>query len=148
MHKRKKRQEIIRETVREGRVRTQHDLVTVLASKGYDCTQATVSRDVEDLKLVKSSGGYYALSEDLYLQRMIHDLTQKIARADNMLVVHVHDGAAAVVAAAIDQAELDGVLGTVSGDTALFALCADSDAAQAAETNLKRYMGSGSDWGV
>jgi len=139
--KRIQRQEVIREIVRKKRIRTQHELVDILVTRGYKCTQATVSRDVEELKLTKSNGGYYVLAEDQHLQRMVHDLTEKISRAGNLIMVHAQGGTAAGVAAAIDQAGLEGVLGTVSGDTTLLAVCTDEESAAAVEEELHYYTG-------
>ena len=141
MKKRIQRQDVIREVVRKKRIRTQQELVSVLISRGYKCTQATVSRDVEELKLTKANGGFYVLAEDQHLQRMVHDLAVNIARADNMVVVHTQGGTAAGVAAAIDLAAIDGVLGTVSGDTTLLCVCTDSEKAAALEEELMYYTG-------
>ena len=141
MKKRIQRQDAIREIVRKKRIRTQHELVSILVSRGYKCTQATVSRDVEELKLTKASGGFYVLAEDQHLQRMVHDLVVKIARADNMVVVHTQGGTAAGVAAAIDLAAIDGVLGTISGDTTLLCVCTDKEKAAALEEELRYYTG-------
>jgi transcriptional regulator of arginine metabolism len=135
------RQEVIREIVRKKRIRTQQELVNILVTRGYKCTQATVSRDVEELKLTKSNGGYYVLAEDQHLQRMVHDLSVKISRADNLVIVHTQGGTAAGVAAAIDLAGIDGVLGTVSGDTTLLCVCENGEKASALEEELMYYMG-------
>jgi transcriptional regulator of arginine metabolism len=139
--KRIRRQELIREIVRKKRIRTQHELVDILSKRGYKCTQATVSRDVDELKLTKANGGYYVLAEDQHLQRMVHDLTEKIDRAGNLIMVHAQGGTAAGVAAAIDLAGLDGVLGTVSGDTTLLCVCTDEEKAAAVEEELLYYTG-------
>jgi len=139
--KRIQRQEAIRDIVRKKRVRTQHDIVDELMQLGYNCTQATVSRDVEELKLMKSNSGYYVLAEDQHLQRMVHDLAESVARSGNMLVVHTQGGTAAGVAAAIDTAGLNGILGTVSGDTTLLCICEDEEKAVTIEEELLYFMG-------
>ena len=72
--KRNGRQEAIREIVRAGGVRTQRTLVEELRDRGFDCTQATVSRDIADMGLRKVPEGIYALPEDLYLKRMVTDM--------------------------------------------------------------------------
>ncbi|MCL2526331.1 MAG: ArgR family transcriptional regulator [Coriobacteriia bacterium] len=141
MKKRIQRQEIIRDIVRRKRIRTQHEIVDLLISRGFKCTQATVSRDVEELKLTKSAGGYYVLAEDQHLQRMVHDLTEIVHRTGNLLVVHAQGGTAAGVAAAIDLAGLDGVLGTVSGDTTLLVICENDEKAALIEAELLYFMG-------
>jgi len=139
--KRIQRQEIIRDLVRKKRVRTQHEIVEMLVSRGFKCTQATISRDIEELQLKKASGGYYVLAEDQHLQRMVQDLVEKVSRAENLIVVQAQGGTAAGVAAAIDLAGLDGILGTVSGDTTLLCVCENAKKAAAIEEELLYFMG-------
>jgi len=141
MKRRMQRHEVIREVVRRNRIRTQQEIVQILIDRGYKCTQATVSRDVDELKLTKSSGGYYVLAEDQHLQRMVHDLTEKVSRAGNLLVIQAQGGTAAGVAAAIDSAGLDGIMGTVSGDTTLLVVCENEEKAAIIEEELLYFMG-------
>lgn len=142
MKKRIQRQEAIRDIVRKERIRTQHELVERLLTLGFKCTQATISRDIEELKLTKSSGGHYVLAEDQHLRRMVHDLVEKVDRAVNLIVIHAQGGTAAGVAAAIDSANLSGILGTVSGDTTLLCVCADEEKAILVEEELLYFMGT------
>ena len=72
--KRNGRQDAIREIVRTADVRTQRMLVDELKACGFDCTQATVSRDIADMGLHKLPEGMYVLAEDLHLQRMVSEL--------------------------------------------------------------------------
>ena len=71
--KRNGRQDAIREIVRNRDVRTQRMLVDALKAAGYDCTQATVSRDIADMGLRKLPEGVYVLAEDQHLQRMVSE---------------------------------------------------------------------------
>jgi len=141
MKKRMQRHEIIRDIVRRNRIRTQQEIVQILIDRGYKCTQATVSRDVDELKLTKASGGYYVLAEDQHLQRMVHDLTEKVTRTGNLIVIQAQGGTAAGVAAAIDSAGLDGIMGTVSGDTTLLVVCENEKKAAIIEEELLYFMG-------
>jgi len=141
MKKRIQRQELVRDLVRKNRIRTQHELVEMLDSRGYKCTQATISRDVEELQLKKAGGGHYVLAEDQHLQRMVQDLTEKVSRAGNLLIIQAQGGTAAGIAAAIDLAGLDGILGTVSGDTTLLCVCENEEKAAAIEEELLYFMG-------
>ena len=63
MRKRQQRHDIIRDIIREHNVKTQRDLANQLQAAGYECTQATISRDIMDMGLVKSREGYYVLPE-------------------------------------------------------------------------------------
>ncbi len=77
-------------------------------TKGYDCTQATVSRDITDMGLRKQPEGIYVLAEDLHLQRMIAELVTSVAHTNNLALVKTSPGTAQGVAAALDAADLDG----------------------------------------
>lgn len=116
MKHRNKRQDAIRDIIRDKSIRTQRALVDELKSQGFNCTQATVSRDITDMGLRKLPEGVYVLSEDLHLQRMLSEFVHEVARADNLLLVKCNPGTGSGVAAAIDGADLSHVLGSVSGD--------------------------------
>lgn len=132
---RTQRQDHIREFVRSAAVRTQQDLVDHLLHQGYDCTQATISRDISELGLVKSDDGVYALPEDLRLKNMIATLVEEIYAVGNFLVIKTAPGGAPGVASAIDDATV-GVIGTVAGNNTLFAAAESCDAAQQAYATL------------
>ena len=102
--KRNGRQDAIREIVRNKDVRTQRMLVEELKKCGFDCTQATVSRDIADMGLRKLPEGVYVLAEDLHLQRMTSELVVDVTRADNLVLVKAQPGTASGIAAAIDAA--------------------------------------------
>ena len=114
--KRNGRQDAIREIVRNKNVRTQRMLVDELKTFGFDCTQATVSRDIADMGLRKLPEGVYVLAEDLHLQRMVRDLVGDVRRAGNLVVIRSASGTAQGVAAALDSADMPEVLGSVAGD--------------------------------
>ncbi len=119
MRKRQQRHDLIREIIRDHNVRTQRDLALHLQALGHDCTQATISRDIMDMGLVKSREGYYVLPEELRLQRMVSELVEEVHLAGNMVVVKTFSGGAAGVSAALDKASLKGALGTVAGDNTI-----------------------------
>ncbi len=120
MKRRNTRQEAIRDCVRAKAIKTQRDLVLELKEMGFNCTQATVSRDIADMGLRKLPEGIYVLAEDLHLQRMLSEFVVGVARAENLVVVRSQPGTASGVAAAIDDASLAHTLGSVAGnDTVL-----------------------------
>lgn len=114
--KRNGRQDAIRDIVRNEDVRTQRMLVEELRARGFDCTQATVSRDIADMGLRKLPEGMYVLAEDLHLQRMVSELVTGVNRAENLVLVKAQPGTASGIAAAIDAAELPDVLGSLAGN--------------------------------
>ena len=93
--KRNGRQDAIRDIVRNEDVRTQRMLVEELRARGFDCTQATVSRDIADMGLRKLPEGVYVLAEDLHLQRMVSELVTGVNRAENLVLVKAQPGSPA-----------------------------------------------------
>ncbi len=137
MKKRSERQETIRQIVRNHKVRTQNDLAQHLKDLGFDCTQATISRDITDMGLLKSQEGYYLLPEDDKLRQMVSNLAESAKTAGNMVVVKTTPGGAAGVAGAIDAAEIPNVVGTVAGDDSIMIATAEPDAAQHVQSLLQ-----------
>lgn len=127
--KRNGRQDAIREIVRNKNVRTQRVLVEELKALGFDCTQATVSRDIADMGLRKLPEGVYVLAEDLRLRQMVSQLVTSVRSVGNLVVVKSEVGTAQGVAAAFDGATLPHVVGTLAGDdTILVVLESERDA--------------------
>ncbi len=126
--KRNGRQDAIRDIVRNKDVRTQRMLVDELKACGFDCTQATVSRDIADMGLRKLPEGVYVLAEDQHLQRMVSELVVGVQRTENLVLVKAQPGTASGIAAAVDAAELPDVLGSLAGnDTILIIARTDED---------------------
>jgi transcriptional regulator of arginine metabolism len=141
VRKRLERQDVIRRVVRRERVRTQRDLVERLKAFGFVCTQATVSRDITEMGLRKLPEGVYVLAEDLHLQRMISELVTSVVRAEKLVLVKASPGTAPGVAAALDAAGLEEVLGSIAGDdTVLIIAKSDEDAATLVDS-IDKYRG-------
>jgi transcriptional regulator of arginine metabolism len=132
------RQHRIARLLEEQAVTSQTQLVELLAGDGVAATQATVSRDLEDLGAIKVRihGGatVYAIPElpteqrstDDHLRRVFHDWVVEVAHSGNMVVLRTPPGSAHVVASALDRSGRDDVLGTVAGDDTIFALTPDN----------------------
>ena len=120
--KRNGRQDAIRDIVRNKDVRTQRMLVDELKACGFDCTQATVSRDIADMGLRKLPEGVYVLAEDLHLKRMVSELVTGVQRTDNLVLVKAQPGTASGIAAAVDAAELPDVLGSLAGNDTILVI--------------------------
>jgi transcriptional regulator of arginine metabolism len=141
MRRRAERQDVIRRLVRRERIRTQRDLVDRLQAQGFVCTQATVSRDITEMGLRKLPEGVYVLAEDLHLQRMISELVLRVVQADSMVIVKASPGTAPGVAAALDGAGLDEILGSIAGDDTILVITKSAaDAAGVIET-IDKYRG-------
>ena len=141
MKKRLERQEIVRRVVRRERIRTQRELVDRLRAQGFVCTQATVSRDITEMGLRKLPEGVYVLAEDLHLQRMISELVTKVVQADTMVIVKASPGTAPGVAAALDGAGLDEVLGSIAGDDTILVITRSAADASSIMDTIDKYRG-------
>jgi transcriptional regulator of arginine metabolism len=141
MRKRQHRQEAIRRVVRAERVKTQRALVDLLTEQGFECTQATVSRDITEMGLRKLPEGVYVLAEDLHLQRMVKDLVKDVQRSGNLVLVKAQSGTAPGVAAALDAAELEGILGSVSGDDTILVVMDDETVGDNLVETLNKFRG-------
>ena len=137
---RARRQKAIADLLRSEPIASQEEVTARLAAQGLAITQATVSRDLEQLGAVKVKRGgalSYALPDQIgdsdwaagRLQRIVADWVQSIEPAGNMLVFRTPPGSAHLVGAAIDQARLPEIAGTVSGDDTLFLVVRDGFAA-------------------
>jgi transcriptional regulator of arginine metabolism len=125
------RQHRVAKLLAEHRVQSQTQLVELLATDGVLATQATVSRDLDELGAVKVRipGGemVYAVPElardrvapEEHLRRILADWVVQVAHSGNLVVVQTPPGCAHVVGSAIDRSGVDGVLGTVAGDDTL-----------------------------
>lgn len=145
MAKKANRQEIIKKIVRENKIHTQAQLVKELSKLGHRITQATVSRDVNQLGLEKMSIGggksIYILLEDKRLRKLCEELVRSVETSGSLLVVKTLPGGASSVGAAIDAAGWEEVVGTVSGGGTLLVV-SKSEVASKAVANRIRKMAS------
>ena len=132
------RQHRILRILEEQPVSSQAQLVQMLEGAGIVATQATVSRDLEELGAVKVRipGGSmaYAIPEHAkertvpedHLRRVMGEFVVEVASSGNLVVLRTPPGSAHVVGSALDRAALPEVLGTVAGDDTLLVVCAES----------------------
>lgn len=114
----------IRELLASRPVATQEELRELLAGRGHDVTQATLSRDLAQLGARRAAhpegGTYYELPDVVRAPLLLVDLVRTIDDNGTLVVVHTSPGAAQVVASALDRARAPEVLGTIAGDDAIF----------------------------
>ena len=140
--KRNGRQDAIRDIVRNKDVRTQRVLVDELRAMGFDCTQATVSRDIADMGLRKLPEGIYVLAEDLHLQRMVSELVTGVLRTDNLVMIKAQPGSASGIAAAVDAAELPDVLGSLAGNDTILVIAQTAEDGERLEARINKLSNS------
>lgn len=127
------RQRRIVQLIRHQAVTSQNQLVKLLRAAGYPATQATVSRDLDELGAVKvrreGKVAYALPSESVQapvgdaLRRMLAESVVDLESTGNVLVVKTPPGHAGMVASAIDRAEVEGIAGTVAGDDTILIVC-------------------------
>lgn len=140
--KRNGRQDAIRDIVRNKDVRTQRVLVDELRAMGFDCTQATVSRDIADMGLRKLPEGIYVLAEDLHLQRMVSELVTGVLRTDNLVMIKAQPGTASGIAAAVDAAELPDMLGSLAGNDTILVIAQTAEDGERLEALINKLSNS------
>ncbi len=144
------RQRAIRDLLEQRPIRTQQELAAALRERGFRTTQATVSRDVAELGLVKVARDgvrAYALPPRLVesessgedrLRALLHDLPVEIRESGLTLVIRTLPGSAHPIAAALDRARWSEVVGSIAGDDTLFVAFADRGSLRRTERRLQR----------
>jgi len=131
------RHKAILELLDEGQVASQEELQKLLRRRGVDAGQATLSRDIRELGLVKSASGYSlpgreaaAPETDLpSVGRLVREFVTSVRAAENLLVTKTSTGSAQPVAAALDGEHWPEAIGTVAGDDTILIVCQDRRAA-------------------
>lgn len=130
----------ILEIIAERDIETQEDLAEALKSEGFDVTQATVSRDIKNLKLIKMQGHsgkykYHAPKADENsvsnkLANVLSSLTTSVENIDKMVIVKTVSASANAVAEAIDVLGFEDIAGTIAGDNTIFIMLRSTEAAE------------------
>jgi transcriptional regulator of arginine metabolism len=128
----------ILEVVEEGPVESQDVLQQSLERRGFEVGQATLSRDIHELKLVKGPQGYTRTSGSKgaegvlpSVMHLAHQFVVEVRQAQNLLVVKTTVGSAQPVAAALDASSWPEVVGTIAGDDTVLVIAADKKQAHA-----------------
>lgn len=144
------RQIRILEIIKNNDIRTQEELVTYLERENFKVTQATISRDIKELGLVKvSDGDYkykYAYNDDKTkkvpnkLLNMFRECVSTIRYANNIVVVKTLIGSANTAAAMVDTIENEEILGTVAGDDTIIIVTESNDSAIELAERLNDFL--------
>lgn len=124
------RHQTILTLISEEHIETQEDLIRKLKEQGVSCTQATVSRDIKELKLIKIADDngkyrYAAVTKEegrlsAKYDKIIRETIISATAAGNLVVIKTYPGMANAACAAIDALRWDGVVGTIAGDDTIF----------------------------
>lgn len=145
-----KRQAQILEIIQSRRVETQEELMHALQEHGYPVTQATVSRDIKELRLIKVQDGEGASRYSVVRQgskhisnkfsTIFHDSVTGIDDACNLVVVKCHAGMAQAACAALDSLQWPLVIGTLAGDDTFVCITKSPEHAAALVVELKKWQ--------
>lgn len=144
------RHNAIRELLTAANVSNQDELRRKLVRRGFDVTQATLSRDIHELRLSKGPNGYALPNgngagdhiEDLpSIHEVLSSFGLKVKQAQNQLVLVTAAGSAQPVALGIDHEDWDEVVGTIAGDDTVLIICPDQKRASVLRDRLEEIIG-------
>lgn len=149
----RKRHALILELIQQYEITTQDELLAKLRENGFEVTQATVSRDIKELRLVKamSPSGQYrymagAAQGDEYLAKFYTIFSGSVISVDyagNTCVVKCYAGMAQAACAAIDAMHFEGIVGMLAGDDTIFVLCRTPELTQQLKSSLDKMLQNG-----
>ena len=145
-----KRQSKIMELISSFDIYTQDELADRLKKSGFAATQATISRDIKELKLLKipASNGQYKYASashdeeraDAKFLNILGETVTEISPAKNLLVVKTYSGMAQAAAAAVDAMDFPEVVGTIAGDDTIFLAFSSDENAEAVAKRLEKMI--------
>lgn len=148
--KKSNRQAIIKRIIQENEIETQDDLIQCLKAEGVQATQATISRDVRELGIVKghteSGTVKYVLIDQGQnntrerLQEVIEESVEKVSQVQFMVVIQTYLGAANILAAIIDDLEMPEVAGTLAGANTLSIITHSNEEAKIINDFILTYL--------
>jgi transcriptional regulator of arginine metabolism len=127
-------------------VGSQEELRRRLYRRGHRVTQATLSRDIHELRLVKTPDGYKFPQGDVpdaflpSIDRLMREFVYEVKSAQNLVVVKTSAGSAQPVSAAIDAEEWEGVVGTIGGDDTILVITPDNQIAERLTNRIRGYF--------
>ena len=146
----KKRHDMILEIIEKNEIETQGELAQMLRSSGFTVTQATVSRDIREMGLVKVAAAdgkqkYEAArqvneEQDRFI-RVLRDSVQSIDQAQNLLVIKTGSGMAMAAAAALDHLNVPEVVGSIAGDDTIMAAVRTVEDTTLLMEKIRRMLG-------
>lgn len=137
------RQGQILKLIRSKHVLTQDELAEELRKQGISATQVTLSRDIRDLRLVKTREGYQEMAEEERgpaFPVLAAEFVLDVRIAQNLVVLRTAPGHANSVAVALDQDEWPEVVGTIAGDDTILVIAPDSSTAEVVQEKLMTIL--------
>ena len=144
------RHDKILELISREQIETQEELAKRLQAEGFQVTQATVSRDIRQLKLTKAAGpngrSHYIVQKEAqqelggkYIQVLKNGFSG-MDTAQNLLIIHTVSGMAMAVAAALDELKIQGIVGCIAGDNTIMCATKSSEIAQQVMAQIDKML--------
>jgi transcriptional regulator of arginine metabolism len=137
------RQGQILKLIRARRISTQEELAQELRNQGIAATQVTLSRDIRDLRLVKTRDGYQEMAPEEtgpQFSLLATEFLLDVLRAQNMVVLKTSPGHANSVAVALDREQWPEVMGTIAGDDTILVITPDNATSEAVQDKLVQLL--------
>lgn len=148
--KKRERHQFLRQLVQEENIERQEDFVRHLNNQGIEVTQATISRDMQELQLIKvpsQEGGYrYNLPPEMNyntskkLEKLMKDAFVSIDAQDQMVLIKTLPGNAYALGNLLDSANYEEVFGTITGDDTVLVICRDENTADAFQRKIISFV--------
>lgn len=146
----KKRLNLMLELIEKYEISTQEEMLEKLKENGFEATQATVSRDIKELRLIKqmNDSGVYRYVQgkseaDEYLSKFNAIFSHSVISSDfagNTVVIKCYAGMAQAACASFDNMEWEGLVGTIAGDDTIFALCRTENLAKELKESIDKLV--------
>ena len=139
------RQQLILQLIENGNVASQEDLRRALVRHGQKVTQATLSRDIHELGIVKTANGYARADVNAEAalpaaERLVREFVLSVREAQNQLVIKTSVGSAQPVAAALDAEGWEEMLGTIAGDDTILIICENGRDAERVAGRIREML--------
>jgi transcriptional regulator of arginine metabolism len=141
------RQRAVLDVLKHGPIASQEELQRALRKRGVKVGQATLSRDIRDLRLAKTADGYSRSQGESSsapalppVSRLVREFVLELRPAQNLLVIKTSVGSAQPVAAALDEEEWPEAIGTIAGDDTILTVCSDKEDAKKLAARIKEML--------
>src|ERR1700733_2233893 len=141
------RQRAVLDVLKHGPVASQEELQRALRKRGVKVGQATLSRDIRDLRLAKTADGYSRSQGESSsapalppVSRLVREFVLELRPAQNLLVIKTSVGSAQPVAAALDEEQWPEAIGTIAGDDTILTVCPDKEDAKRLAARIEEML--------
>jgi transcriptional regulator of arginine metabolism len=147
--KKKERHQLIQRIISQNRISTQEELLEILCKQSIKTTQATLSRDIRELNLLKKRDDdgrvvyvlpHFLQNSEYKLQKIVQDSLQSIEQVQFLLILRTHLGDANVIAAFIDELSLNKVAGTLAGANTLMIVAYSVEDASELKKKIEKWI--------